>query len=108
MKYFNKEQIKQLKDADVIRHFDTVLDSDYKRGTTDAQNQLVADLYDEVTGGKVSRSFGCKSCVFNLYRNAGTLYRQSLDFQKKENMRIAREAKQNKKDKPINENGTGE
>lgn len=104
-KYFSKEQIKQLKDADVIKHFNTVLDSEYKRGTTDIQNNLVADLYDEVTGGKISRSFGCKSCVYNLYRNAGELYRKSVEFQKKESMRIAREAKENKKNK-INENGT--
>lgn len=96
MKYFNKEQIKQLKDADVIKHFDTVLDSDYKRGTTSEQNNMVADIYDAATGGKVSRNFGCKSCIYNLYRNAGKLYRQSVEFQKKESMRIAREAKANK------------
>ena len=96
MNYFTKEQIKQLKDADVIKHFNTVLDSEYKRGTTDIQNNLVADLYDEVTGGKISRSFGCKSCVFNLYRNAGELYRKSVEFQKKESMKVAREAKANK------------
>ena len=107
-KYYTNEQIKKLKELDVIQHFNTVLDSEFKRGTTSLQDNAVADIYDEATGGKVSRTFSCKSCVYNLYRNAGKLYRQSLDFQKKENMRKAREAKQNKKDKPIVENGTGE
>lgn len=112
MGLFSKEQIQQLKKIDVIKHFDTVLDSDYKRGTTSEQNNMVADIYDAATGGKVSRNFGCKSCIYNLYRNAGKLYRQSLDFQKKESMRIAREAKAQKaanKNKEIDnkENGEG-
>ena len=51
----------------------------------------------------------CKSCVYNLYRNAGELYRKSIEFQKKENMRKAREAKEAKKNnenKVDKENGT--
>lgn len=99
MKYFTPEQIKQLKELDVIQHFNTVLDSEYKRGTTSLQDNGVADIYDEATGGKVSRHFNCKTCVYNLYRNAGNLYRQSLDYIKKESMKKARDAKNKKKDK---------
>lgn len=101
-KYFTPEQIRQLKELDVIQHFNTVLDSEYKRGTTSEQNNALADIYDAATGGKVSRNFNCKTCVYNLYRNAGNLYRHSLDFIKKDNMRKAREAKDNKKNNETN------
>ena len=56
----------------------------------------MADIYDAATGGKVSRNFSCKSCVFNLYRKAGELYRETLEFMKKE--------KKLKKKKVDNEN----
>lgn len=102
--YYTNEQIKTLKKLDVIKHFDTVLDSQFKRGTTSEQDNLVADIYDAATGGKVSRTFACKSCVYNLYRKAGELYRESLAHIKSENMRKAREAKNNKnKDNKENE-----
>ena len=73
-----------------------MLDSDYKRGTSSVQDNKVADIYDAATGGKVSRNFSCKSCVFNLYRKAGELYRETLEFMKKE--------KELKKKKVNNEN----
>lgn len=84
MNLYTKEQIAELKKLDVIQHFKTVLDSDYKRGTSSIQDNKVADIYDAATGGKVSRNFSCKSCVFNLYRKAGELYRETLEWMKKE------------------------
>jgi len=105
MNLFSKEQIQQLKKIDVIQHFNTVLDSQYKRGTTSIQDTTLADIYDAATGKKISRNFSCKSCVYNLYRDAGKLYRESLEYQKKENLKKAREAKANKQ-KVENENGT--
>ena len=84
MNLYSKEQIAELKKLDVIQHFTTALDSDYKRGTSSIQDNKVADIYDAATGGKVSRNFSCKSCVFNLYRKAGELYRTTLEFMKKE------------------------
>ena len=84
MNLYTKEQIAELKKLDVIQHFTTALDSDYKRGTSSVQDNKVADIYDAATGGKVSRNFSCKSCVFNLYRKAGELYRETLEFMKKE------------------------
>ena len=96
MNLYSKEQIAELKKLDVIQHFTTVLDSDYKRGTSSTQDNKVADIYDAATGGKVSRNFSCKSCVFNLYRKAGELYRTTLEFMKKE--------KELKKKKVDNEN----
>ena len=96
MNLYTKEQIAELKKLDVIQHFTTALDSDYKRGTSSAQDNKVADIYDAATGGKISRNFSCKSCVFNLYRKAGELYRETLEFMKKE--------KELKKKKVSNEN----
>lgn len=96
MNLYTKEQIAELKKLDVIQHFTTALDSDYKRGTSSIQDNKVADIYDAATGGKVSRNFSCKSCVFNLYRKAGELYRETLEFMKKE--------KESKKKKVDNEN----
>lgn len=96
MNLYTKEQIAELKKLDVIQHFTTALDSDYKRGTSSIQDNKVADIFDAATGGKVSRNFSCKSCVFNLYRKAGEIYRETLEFMKKE--------KELKKKKVDNEN----
>lgn len=107
MNLYSKEQIAELKKLDVIQHFKTALDSDYKRGTSSIQDNKVADIYDAATGGKVSRNFSCKSCVFNLYRKAGELYNATLEFMKKENLKKAREAKANKQKVDNKENGEG-
>ncbi len=101
---FTEEQIKQLEKLDVIRHFNTVIDSEYKRGTFRTTDEQLADIYETATNTKVNRNFNCKTCVFNLYRNAGLLYRKSLDYIKKSKMEKVRQAKQNKKNKPIKEN----
>lgn len=93
-KYYSKEEIKKLKELNVIQHFDTVLDSQFKRGTFTTTDNAVADIYEEATGTKVSRQFSCKSCVFNLYKQAGELYRESEKFWKEEILKKAREAKQ--------------
>ena len=103
-KYYTKQQMKALEDLDAIRHFDTVLDSSFKRGTPEDLNNKVADIYDEATGDKISRNFSCKVCCFNLYRAAGTLYRQSKAHYENENrlkMQKAREAKNNKKEPDV-------
>lgn len=75
LKYYTKEQMKRLEDIGAVQHFNTVIDSQYKRGTTTQVDNQVADIYDEATHSKVSRNFACKTCVMNLYRNAGQLYR---------------------------------
>lgn len=101
MEYYTKQQIKELEDMGAVNHFNTVIDSQFKRGTTSDFDNKVADIYDAATGGKVNRNFGCKLCSANLYRNAGQLYRKSVAYykqQKADQMRKAREAKQNKPD----------
>lgn len=101
--YYTKEQIARLKEIGAVQHFDTVLDSEFKRGTSSSVDNEVADIYDAATGGKVSRSFACKSCVYNLYQKAGLLYRQSVEALKRDNLQKARDAKsekeKNKKEK---------
>ena len=108
MKFYTNEQIKRLKDADVIKHFDTVIDSQFKRGTTSAQDNLVADIYDEATGGKTSRSFACKSCVYNLYLKAGQLYRDSVKKIKADNLQKARDAKKEKQNNKVEKENNNE
>ena len=97
MNVYTKEQLKELKELDVIKHFDTVLNSDYKRGTIRTVDEKVADIYENATNTKVLRNFTCKSCVFNLYKLAGLLYRTSVKYYQDENLKKARETKQIKK-----------
>lgn len=100
MKLLSEKQIKQLEDLGAVPHFNSVLDSNYKRGTSSELNTAVADIYDEATGTKISRNFGCKICCMNLFRQTGTLYRNSVAYYKQkkaDKMKKAREAKQNKK-----------
>ena len=99
MNIYTKEQMQTLKKMGAVEHFNTVLDSQYKRGTIKSENELVADIYDAATNTKIQRNFSCKSCVFNLFKLAGELYRKSELYYKQEAMKKAREAKQNKKDK---------
>ena len=96
--YYTQEQLKTLKDIGAVQHFNTVLDSDYMRSASLDMCTVVADIYDEVTGGKVSRNFGCKSCVYNLYRDAGRIYRNTLAHIQSENLKKAREAKKQNKE----------
>ena len=77
---FTKEQMEILETNGYPKHFDTVLISKYKRGTTSKENNLLADLYDAATGEKISRQFSCKTCVYELYRKAGLLYKETLNY----------------------------
>lgn len=98
--HYTKEQINRLEELGVIQNFMTATVSDYKRGTLRKQDETVADIYEQATGTKVNRNFGCSVCCFRLYRDAGTLYYSSKDYWKRvdeERMRKAREAKEKKK-----------
>ena len=92
--YYTKNQMEELKNLNVIQHFNTVLNSEYKRGTYKETDNKLADIYEAATGKKVARNFNCKLCVYNLYRDAGKLYRETEKYYKYENLRKAREAKQ--------------
>lgn len=93
---FSKEEIKELKTLGAVEHFDTILNSQYKRWTPHPMNVRVAELLDAARGQVVNRNLSCKSCVYELYKQAGRLYYDSLAEIQKENLEKARAAKKSK------------
>ena len=73
---FTKEQTELLKPLENV--FNTVLKSKYKKGATRAQNQLVADTVNAAKGTNHKFNLSCSQCVFNLYKEAATIYFDSL------------------------------
>lgn len=73
---FTKEQIELLKPLESV--FSTILKSKYKKGTTRAQNQLVADTVNAANKTNHRFNLSCSQCVFNLYKIAATMYFDSL------------------------------
>ena len=76
-KYFTQEQLAALKPAE--EYFNTVVNSHYKRASYKELNDLVADLYEEVTGEKLARNWSCGTCVITAFEKAGKLYYESLE-----------------------------
>lgn len=97
---FSREAIKELKALGAVEHFDTILNSDFKRGTPHAMNVRVAELLDAARGQVVNRNLSCRSCVYELYKQAGRLYYDSLAEIHKENLEKARAAKKAKQTDP--------
>lgn len=97
---FSKQDLKELKDMGAVEHFDTILNSDFKRGTPHAMNVRVAELLDAARGQVVNRNLSCRSCVYELYKQAGRLYYESLAHIQKENLEKARAAKKAKQTDP--------
>lgn len=82
---YSKEQLKELEGiGQTIRHFATVTQSGFKRGSLSKEDNAVADIYEAATGERVDRQFGCKSCAFNFYKKAADLYYQSKKFYEEE------------------------
>ena len=78
--HYTREQMKELEDLNVIYHFHTATVSDFKRGTLRKQDERVADIYEQATGNKVERNFGCSLCCYRLYNKAGLLYYASKKY----------------------------
>lgn len=76
MNYFNRQQIKQL--SKLKEHFETVIYAQWKRGTTITENELMADVYERVTGKRLNRNWACGQCVYNAYKEVGELYFKSI------------------------------
>ena len=72
---FNGGELKKLEK--VSGYFYTAVNLSYKNNTTVEENNMVADLYERVTGEKVHRNWACPRCVFELYRKAGKIYYES-------------------------------
>ena len=83
-KYFSEKEIEKLKEIGAVEHFETAVKHQYKLGTPVEMNNLVADLYEKVTGQKLSRNWSCGHCGFNAYKKAGELYFKSLEYRKME------------------------
>lgn len=82
---YTREQIKELENiGQTIRHFHTVTESGFKRGTLIREDNAVADIYEQATGLKVARQFSCKSCNYSFYKRAAELYFESKKFYEEE------------------------
>lgn len=75
--YFTKEQIEMLKDNE--HYFYTAVYENYKRASSAKDNDKIADLYEEVTGGKLNRNWSCGHCVLTAYKVVGKLYFESKE-----------------------------
>lgn len=85
MQYFNKEQIEKLKDAEI--YFNTIINHQFKRATTRVMNEMVKEVYEETTKEKIGKlNHFCGACINDLYRKAGTLYFQSIEKMKEEDI----------------------
>ena len=77
-KIFTKEQIAKLKEFE--RDFHTVLDLKYKRNNSRTDLNVMADIYEECTGIKLNRDYGCPNCQYTLVGKVGQLYRKSVAY----------------------------
>lgn len=77
-KIFTKEQIEKLKEFE--RDFHTVLDLKYKRNNTRTDLNVMADIYEDCTGIKLNRDYGCPNCQYTLVGKVGQLYRKSVAY----------------------------
>ena len=77
-KYFTKEQLKKLEVAEY--HFATAVNSNYKRGTQRALNEMLADEYEKATGEKLNRNWSCANCCLNNFKVIGRLYFESKKY----------------------------
>lgn len=81
MKLFTNKQIELLSPYE--SHFHTVLFAKYKRATSSRGNDLVADLYEEVSGEIITRNWSCNHCIYSLFDKCGKLYYASLEAAQK-------------------------
>ena len=95
-KIFTKEQITKLKEFE--HDFHTVLDLKYKRNNTRADLNVMADIYEECTGIKLNRDYGCPNCQYTLVGKVGQLYRKSVAYWAEEDEKAEAEMQEIAKD----------
>lgn len=78
MKYFTKQQLKKLSPFE--KHFFNIQNYLYKEHTSPKDNETVADIWDNYTGEKCQRTWGCGQCVYKLFKNAGKVYFESKKY----------------------------
>ena len=69
---FTKEQLEFLSVYE--DRFHTAIHLNYYRNVTNAALNKIANVYDEATGTKTNRNFGCSACIMNYLREVGKLY----------------------------------
>jgi len=69
---FSKEQLDKLYDAEI--HFKTATTQGYLKNCPRWLVDKVADVYEEATGSKVNRNWGCSVCVLNFMILVGKMY----------------------------------
>lgn len=60
-----KEHFERLKEVE--QYLYTCMKAGYKRNTTRKENDIVFDIYDELTGRKNNRNYSCAKCVFDAF-----------------------------------------
>lgn len=81
--HFTDEQYKQLEPLE--KYFQTAVYSGYKSGTFLNTNKMVNDIYNAATGKNIPRNLNCSVCVFNLFKECGTLYFEDKNNREKKN-----------------------
>ena len=95
-KIFTKEQIAKLKEFE--HDFHTVLELKYKRNNTRTDLNVMADIYEETTGVKLNRDYGCPNCQYTLVGKVGELYRKSVAYWAEEDAKAEVKMQENTKD----------
>lgn len=95
-KFFTKEQIAKLKEFE--RDFHTVLDLKYKRNNTRTDLNTMADIYEDCTGIKLNRDYGCPNCQYTLVAKVGELYRKSVAYWAEEDTKAETEKQETAKE----------
>ena len=80
---YTRKQMQRLKEMGAENHFYTTIQSGFKRGTPISYDNEIADIYENATGTKVDRGFTCKSCCYNFYKKAATLYYDTKKYYEK-------------------------
>ena len=101
-KIFTKEQLGKLKEFE--RDFHTVLDLKYKRNNSSADLNTMADIYEETTGVKLNRDYGCPNCQYTLVGKVGQLYRKSVAYWAEEAQKEVKMQENTKDNETVQEN----
>lgn len=83
MRYFTQEEIDKLKFMET--HFWTVVNGKYKIATPVKDNEYVVQVYEEATGEKLYKNWGCNKCVYNIFNKIGKLYFDSIKYLEEQN-----------------------
>lgn len=82
MRRFTEEEIKTLSKWE--KHFRTAVLSNYKRATVRADDAKISEIYENATGEKINKNFGCGICSLNFYKKVGNKYFEDKSFYEQE------------------------